>query len=99
MCCTTDNCTWFRDVIVFTLTLAFFTSLRLASLHYDFLWFPCSASERRELVERYGIPAHVRIILSMLSAHNESDFPYSTDRWSFATTVHPAVRLALFYAE
>jgi hypothetical protein len=55
------------------------------------------AADRKILAERYSIAPHIRIILAMLSAHAE--FPRSTDRWSFAATVHPAMRLALFYTE
>ena len=40
---------------------------------------------------------HIPIIMSLLG--KEKIFPHSSDRWSFARTVHPAVRHALYYAE
>lgn len=58
---------------------------------------PYSKKERRELAERYGMAAHIQVILRLVSEYPQ--FPASTDRWSFAARVHPAVRLALFYAE
>ncbi len=58
-----------------------------------------SQKERRQLSLTYHIPPHIAVILRQLSVHNNHDFPHSTDRWSFADSVHPAVRLALYYSE
>eukprot|EP01032_Pedospumella_encystans_P011253 gene11253-13095_t len=59
-----------------------------------------SQRERRQLSLTYSIPPHIAIIMRQLSVHSsKEDFPYSTDRWSFANSVHPAVRLALYYSE
>jgi hypothetical protein len=49
------------------------------------------------LVKEYSIPLHIAIIMTSLGEN--SSFPRSTDKWSFAHRVHPSVRHALFYAK
>jgi hypothetical protein len=50
--------------------------------------------EREELIEKYGIPRHIAIVM----AYADLTFPPRINDWSIRNKLHPKVLQALYYA-
>lgn len=53
--------------------------------------------ELSHLTEKFNIPNHIAIVMSLASEKDE--LPQYTKRWPFSKSVHPSVLKALFFAK